>query len=146
MRFSPVSPPTSPRASVFLGIRRLLGAVAALALAGVALVAGPASAAPGTSRTAPADGRTQKSGLCPDGYICLRPGGIGVPEPYLIPECASDYFVPPYIASAVENQTNAIVWITTADGSATWIPPHSSVTLWPVAQVDSVVSQCFKPF
>lgn len=125
--------------------RRINGALAALALAAAALVAGPGSAAAGTGTSAPPDGRAHKSDLCPEGYVCLFPGGIGVPEPYLIPECGSEYFKAPYIASSVENHTNAIVWVTTVDGSSTWIPPHSTLTLWPVASVDSVVSQCFVP-
>ncbi|MEU8134616.1 hypothetical protein [Streptodolium elevatio] len=126
-------------------VRRISGALAALALAAAALVAGPGSAAAASGEGAPADGRVQKSGLCPEGYVCLFPGGIAAPEPYLIPECGSEYFRSPYITSSVENRTNAIVWVTTADGAATWIPPHGSLTLWPVAPVDSVVSQCFVP-
>ncbi|WTW98598.1 hypothetical protein OG216_37010 [Streptomycetaceae bacterium NBC_01309] len=125
--------------------RRISGALAALALAAAALVAGPGSAAATAGAASPSEGRVAKADLCPDGYVCLFPGGIGVPEPYLIPECGSEYFRSPYIASSVENRTNAIVWVTTADGAATWIPPHGSLTLWPVAPVDSVVSQCFVP-
>ncbi|WP_436775034.1 hypothetical protein [Yinghuangia sp. YIM S09857] len=126
-------------------LRRISGSLAALALAAAALVAGPGNAAASVGTAAPSDGRVQKSDLCPEGYVCLFPGGIGVPEPHLIPECGSEYFASPYIASSVENRTNVIVWVTTADGAATWIPPHGSLTLWPVAPVDSVVSQCFVP-
>lgn len=125
--------------------RRISGALAALALAAASLVAGPGSAAAAAGAASPSDGRVAEADLCPDGYVCLFPGGIGVPEPYLVPECGSEYFKSPYIASSVENRTNAIVWVTTADGAATWIPPHGSLTLWPVAPVDSVVSQCFVP-
>lgn len=124
--------------------RRVLGTAVAFALAAVALVAAPAGASE-ANENAQNDGRTHKNGVCPEGYVCLHPGGVGAPEPYLIPECGSEYFVPPYLASAVENHTDVIVWFTTADGSATWIPPHSSVTLWPVEPVDSVVSECFVP-
>jgi hypothetical protein len=138
------TPVHSSAATTISALRRMIGAAAALALAAVALVAGPAGASDGANH-APGDTHGPKDRLCPDGYVCLHPGGVGVPEPLLIPECGSEYFIPPYIASAIDNHTNVIVWFTTEDGSATWIPPHSSVTLWPVAAIDSVVSQCFVP-
>jgi hypothetical protein len=124
--------------------RRITGALAGLALAAAALVAGPADAAAGTAPDG--TGKARGDALCPDGYVCLLPGGTGVPEPYLIPQCASEYFATPFVASGIRNNTDVIVWITTPDGTSLWIGPHDSATLWPVTPIDSVVAQCFVPF
>ncbi|GAA4955777.1 hypothetical protein GCM10023205_17170 [Yinghuangia aomiensis] len=125
-------------------IRRVTGALAGLALAAAALVAGqPAHAESGVGAGEP--GRARGDALCPDGYVCLIPGGVAGAEPYLIPECASEYFSPPFVASGIRNNTDVIVWITTPDGASLWIGPHDSATLWPVTAIDSVVAQCFVP-
>lgn len=79
--------------------------------------------------------------------MCLRPlGGTAAQAPHLIPQCASETFSPPFLASGIENRTDAIVWITTPDGASLWIGPHDSATLWPPTPIDSVVSPCFVPY
>ncbi|MDI2131620.1 hypothetical protein [Yinghuangia seranimata] len=126
--------------------RRLVGALAALVLALAALLVGPAAGpAQAATRQAPTAAMKQAPGECPWGYVCLTPGGIVPQPPHLVPECVSASFAPPFVASEVRNNTNAVVWVTTADDVSTSLSPGAVITLWPLQGVRSVEPQCVVP-
>ncbi|MFF4405785.1 hypothetical protein [Streptomyces sp. NPDC001404] len=111
--------------------RRTAALLAALTLAGTVALAGTSAGA-----AAPA------SDLCPDGYLCLYYGGIGIPEPLPIPQCENRTFDPPFSARAAENNTHTLTQLNSTSGPPLVLIPGRLVNFSPELEISSVQQAC----